>query len=372
MPEQAARPHALDGNIPAGEPAIVIGAERRFDVVHADVLHLYANLVAELGGDHDLLLAEARIAPGMASGPDRVVAYGAFVTLLQRTAAALHTPDFGLRLAQRQRGGRVIGPVGVVMKNSKTLGQALGYCAKHCHAYSLATRVRFYPDRPNHLLYVGLDIHLDSAPDLRQVVEHALGLATLNVLDITQGKARVRRVHFRHAPQLPLAHYRAWFGCEVLFGQETDGFVLTEPDLLCEIANPDGQVYEMAVSFIEHRFPPAAPPMHARVRGLILRYLGTDACTSERVASEIAMHPRTLQRRLRTEGSSFESIKDSVRREVALRYLRQPDVALTRVAEKLGYAETSVLSRSCYRWFHASPLQVRRNLGKGARSVGRG
>jgi AraC-like DNA-binding protein len=77
----------------------------------------------------------------------------------------------------------------------------------------------------------------------------------------------------------------------------------------------------------------------------------------------LGMHARTLQRRLREEGESFESIKDSVRRDLALRYLRQPAMPLIRVAEMLGYSATSMLSRSCYRWFSASPRQLR---GKGA------
>ena len=66
------------------------------------------------------------------------------------------------------------------------------------------------------------------------------------------------------------------------------------------------------------------------------------------MASALGLHPRTLQRRLRDEGESFEGIKDSVRRDVALRYLQQPDVSLVRVTEILGYSETSVLSRSCH------------------------
>ena len=67
-------------------------------------------------------------------------------------------------------------------------------------------------------------------------------------------------------------------------------------------------------------------------------------------------------RRLREEGESFEAIKDSVRRDVALRYLQQPDVSLVRVTEILGYSETSVLSRSCLRWFCASPRELRNGL----------
>jgi AraC-like DNA-binding protein len=51
-----------------------------------------------------------------------------------------------------------------------------------------------------------------------------------------------------------------------------------------------------------------------------------------------------------------------VRREIALRYLKDPSIPLIRVARMLGYSETSALSRSCYRWFSASPRQVRDNL----------
>ena len=76
----------------------------------------------------------------------------------------------------------------------------------------------------------------------------------------------------------------------------------------------------------------------------------------------LGIHPRALQRRLRAEGESFEAIKDGVRREIALRYLKDASIPLIRVAKMLGYSETSALSRSCYRWFSASPRQVRGSL----------
>ena len=76
------------------------------------------------------------------------------------------------------------------------------------------------------------------------------------------------------------------------------------------------------------------------------------------------MHPRTLQRRLREEGTSFEDIKDDVRRDAAARYLSQSDIPLTRVAALLGYSESSVLARSCKRWFDNSPRKVREMAGE--------
>jgi AraC-like DNA-binding protein len=279
--------------------------------------------------------------------------------LLELTAAKLQRPDFGMRLATLQGGGRVFGPMGVVMKNSNTFGEAIDYTAKHIHAYSLAARMNFERDRANQKLFVGFEILLDRVPNNRQAMEQTMLLGVLNAIEITGGQVRVREVLFRHQPLSSLRAYRDYFGCEVRFDQKVDAIVFKEQDLLCPIVDPDVQLYEMATSFIDTKFTRVTPPMHALVRGLILQHLGGEDCTNERIAAELGLHPRTLHRRLKAEGKSFEGTKDEVRRDVALRYLHQSDMPLTSIAERLGYAETSVLSRSCFRWFGASPRQLR-------------
>jgi AraC-like DNA-binding protein len=102
--------------------------------------------------------------------------------------------------------------------------------------------------------------------------------------------------------------------------------------------------------------------LSAQVRLGIARLLTEGTCTHPCVAAALGLHPRTLQRRLRKEGASFESIKDDVRRDVALRYLQQPSIPLMRVAHILGFSESSVLSRNCHRWFAASPRELRKRL----------
>lgn len=329
------------------------------NIVEAKTLHRFPELVRELGGNPGALLRRARINPKVLSNPGSVIEYRSLLRVMRYASEALACPDFGLRLAVRQGGNKSIGPIGVVMKNSKTLGQALGYCAKHIHAYSLATRVRFEPDRANQLLLVKLQILLEDMPDKRQAVEHALMLASLNIVELAGPEARVKRILFSHAPLSSLMAYRSYFHCEVLFGQTSDALVLTENDLLRPIADPDECVYEMATSFIEARYPQMETPILARVRHLILKNLSSKNCTSEGIAASLCLHPRTLQRRLRAERTSFEDIRDQIRREVAMRYLYRSDIPLKHVAEKLGYAEASVLTRSCSRWFSATPRELR-------------
>ncbi len=335
-------------------------ADLKHELVHAETLLLFPELVGELGGDPAMLLREARIDPATLEKRGAAIEYRSFVCVLELAAKHLACPDFGLRLAALQGVRKGIGPVGVVMKNSETLGQALGYCAKHIHAYSLATRVRFKPDRDRHILFLGLEILLEGAPQQSQAIEHGLLLANRNVIDITDGKARVRSVSFRHEPLSDASAYLDAFGCEVRFAQDRDGIVFTEQDLLCPIAQRDEEIYEMATSYIDARYPQATPQLHARAHAWISEHLSSESCTCESLSAELCMHPRTLQRRLRAVGKSFQSIKDDVRRETAMQFLKRTEMPLGRIAEKLGYADASVFSRCCYRWFGASPGQLRR------------
>jgi AraC-like DNA-binding protein len=73
------------------------------------------------------------------------------------------------------------------------------------------------------------------------------------------------------------------------------------------------------------------------------------------------MHPRTLQRRLAAEGTTFEAIVDSARRSAALRLLTQTDVPMSQVALMVELAGPPSLTRACRRWFGRTPTQVRRD-----------
>ena len=330
-------------------------------MVHAGILHLFPELVQEHGGDPEHLLRRARIDPAAIGNRGALIEYRSFVRVLRNAAAELSCPDFGLRLAARQDCDKALGPMGVAVSNSQTVGQAIEYCSKHHHAYSLAARTRLEPYRANHQL-LRVDILLDGVPDTHQTMEHALMLASQHIAKQTAGAARVREVLFSHEPQSAPQISRSLFGCDVKFGQTVNGIVLADVDLRQPIVQPDARIFEMAAAFIEARFPDMRPPLRASVHGLVFQYLGGEGCTIERVAEQLCLHPRTLQRRLRAEGTSFDDIKDEIRRDLALRHIKEGELSLTCVADKLGYAETSVLTRSCYRWFGATPGELRRKL----------
>lgn len=344
------------------EPAAGVAAapsDANTAVVRADALRRFPELVAQLGGDADLLLSKMRIDRQVLGNPHAMIPYRTLVHLLERASADLACPDFGMRLAAMQGQDKILGPLGIAMHNAPTVGEAFRYCAEHSQVFSTATRMSLERSRSGRSAFMRLEILLARLPYQRQAVEQALLLTHDDIRDLSRGQVRAREVWFIHEAIAPRSAYRQHFGSPVRFGCSVNGLLFDGDDLEVPIADRDRQIYKLATSFVEHHFPSSDPPLSARVRTIVEALLPEGECTLAGVASKLGMHSRTLQRRLRTDGESFEEIKDGVRRDVALRYIKQSSVPLMRVAQMLGYSDTSVLSRSCYRWFSASPRQLR-------------
>lgn len=329
-----------------------------FDVVHAKMLRFFPDLVRSLGGDPMTLAAKIGLQPKDPEMSAAEVTYRQVLELLEIAAAELNCADFGMRLATLQS-GLMYGPLGKVMMNSQTYGEALDYVIAHSAAHSLAARIwlRRWPEHG--AVFVGHDILLDNAPLRSQALELLLLVGHLSTNEITGGATRARKIFFRHQPVSSPRTYRRYFGCEVLFGQQVDGVVYSEKDLAAPIVTRDDRVYEAATSFIDATFSRRITPARAQARSVIMQFLGTTLCRAERVASELDLHPQALLRRLKAEGTSFQKIKDEVRRDLMIYYLQATDLDFGRISRRLGFAEQSVMTRACNKWFSASPTKLR-------------
>jgi AraC-like DNA-binding protein len=335
------------------------GEAAAFDVVHARILRFFPDLVDELKGNLEYLLRKVGIVPEQFARSGHTATYRQVANLLELAALELECPDVGMRLAKLQNGRDMFGPLGHVMQSSRTFGEALEYVSTHNYAHSLAARVWLKRLPPGQSVFVGHDILLDGIPVKSQALEQILLVGHLSAIAMTGGHARVRRVHFRHQAVSPLKTYLRYFGCEARFGQSEDGVVYFGDDLARPIIDPDSQAFDKMVAYIDKKFTRRRPPLHAQVRGVIMRLLGTADCSNEVVAAELNLHLRTLHRRLRAEGTKFQQIKDEVRRDIMLYYLQQTDLEFSQISQRLGFAEQSVMSRRCNHWFCASPTQVR-------------
>jgi AraC-like DNA-binding protein len=154
-------------------------------------------------------------------------------------------------------------------------------------------------------------------------------------------------VNFIHAPPPDRAVHRRVFGPHVEFDSEFNGIVLAAADL--DRANPtaDPALAQYARQFIETLPNAERTSVTHEVRRAVYLLLPLGAASITRVAEDLGQNVRTLQRRLEAEGSEFSDLVNSVRRELALRYLQSKRDTLTHIAESLGYGQLSSFTR----WF---------------------
>jgi AraC-like DNA-binding protein len=328
------------------------------DIVHARVLRFFPELAAQLGGDGAALLRAAGIDPSASAADEFTATYRQMIDVLEHAAAVLNCPDFGMRLAALQ-GGSIYGPLGLVMKTSRHFGEALDYVVKHNFAHSPAARIWLRRFAAGEMVFSGHDILVERAGTKSQLMEQLMLVGHLMAMEMTGGAVRARKVHFRHEPVSSRATYRRYFSCEVSFGQSEDGVFFSEQDLACPIIGADPDARTIAALFIDTEFARHRPALHAQVRGMVFQYLGTDDCTNDKIAAELNLHPRTLHRHLAGERTSFQKIKDEVRRDFMLYYIQKTNLDFCAISEKLGFAEQSVMSRYCARWFAAPPSALR-------------
>lgn len=86
------------------------------------------------------------------------------------------------------------------------------------------------------------------------------------------------------------------------------------------------------------------------VRTEILRRMDSGALSLDAVAASLNVTPRTLQRRLSDEGSSYNALIDQVRCQIALDYCESSTISATEIAFKLGFADSSSFGRRFRQW----------------------
>jgi len=330
-------------------------------LIRATALWGYAELVRELGGDPHALMSRFHITPGVEHEDDAFVPLAELLRLLEAGAAELDCPDFGLRLS-RWQGLDILGPIAVIARNTSTMGDGWDAIARYLYVHSPGLKLTLAPS--------------DDSPDLRfryEITELTL-TQTVQAYEVSMGdavgifsmlggpEARPAAVSFMHAQLAPDESYEATLGCPVLFEQDWCGFDLPADLAGRRIDSADPETRRIATMYLEANYPPLSAPLSERVVELIRKLLPTGQCSAEVIAEQLAMHPRTLQRRLAEEDLRCQDLIEGERRDQAAKYLAEPRLYLSQIAGLLGYAEQSTLNRSCRRWFGKTPRQYRAEL----------
>ncbi|TQM09083.1 AraC family transcriptional regulator [Pseudonocardia kunmingensis] len=329
-------------------------------VVRAAALRGLPQLVHGLGGDADGLFARARVPVDALDNDDALVPSRHAGRLLETAARDLDCPDLGLRLAAQQDIG-VLGPLAIAVENSPTLGDALDCATRFLFAHSPGSRVAQVRDPQRTPGVVGL-LYENAGPDPMppQAVDHALGLFHRAIVLLRGGSYGLRSAHLPHPPLAPVAAYTDHFGADVRFAQP--GALLRVPTQLLATALPGANpvLREITLDYLADRFTRPEETTSDQVRLLLTRSLGSAPVHLGAIARLLTVHPRTLQRRLAAESTTFDALLDDVRRDTAHRLITETDLPFSQVTAMVGLTGQSALTRAVRRWSGHTPRDLRR------------
>mgnify|MGYP002652568848 CR=1 FL=1 len=329
-------------------------------MIRAASLRGFVPLIEQLGGDADALLGRFGIARSDLDADEGLISITANDLVLDAAAAQLHCPDLGLRLAQTQD-VTILGPLAVVLEASSTTAEALAFASKYMFVHSPALHIGVEDDFRGRRGVVALTYRKEllESPYSPQAIELGLGLFFQVAVMLIGSRDGLLSVEIPHAPLSPVRRYTDFFGTDVAFGSPTAALRVHRRLLDEHFSRANETIRKLAVQYLASHYPDPAARVSTHVRRALSQSVGSAPPSIAGIARLLSVHPRTLQRRLAAEGTSFEMVLDDVRRAAAHRYVTTTDLPLSQVTTLVGFSEQSTLSHAVRRWFGVSPRQLR-------------
>lgn len=312
-----------------------------------------------LGIDTDAMLEGIAITRAELDDPDARISNDDVGKLWARAYQQSGDPDLALHAAEALPLG-AYRTIDFLVWNAPTFGAGLTQVSKYFPIINSLVRLPI-KDLGSEF---ELGVVCPSKPEVltQPYVEYTLAAAFLRTREVTGGDLALRRIEFAFPAPADISEHERIFGCPVRFGAPANRILVTRQmwNRVNERAQPD--LFAVLSSHAESvlaQVPTEAPEL-IEVRRTISDQLRGGDPSLEVVARQLAMTPRTLQRRLKVHGVRYSELLDSMREGAAKGYLGDRQISITEAAYLLGFSEQSAFSRAFKRWTGMSPIDYRR------------
>lgn len=332
------------------------------EIIRASAWGGFQETVEAFGGDPEEILAAAHVDPANLADPERYLPLKSYIASQEIAAKRLNRPDFGLRFGQHQKMS-MLGALSIAVVNAPTAREGIEMCARYLHVHNPAFGLSLSPVPNTTREFIGIQLNLRKPETgCEQNEERIVSSFHRSMAELGGSEYRALEIRFTHARISPLSVYRDVFGVTPQFNQAIAGIGISRAILDAWRPGSSAQLRQVAEAYLRTLGPPRGDSFSLRVSAVTRSLLESGECSSAQAAQALGIHERTLQRRLKDEGATFESIKDDIKKDRAEALLAQPGVTLSQIAAMLHYADSSAFSRSARRWFGESPRSHRARL----------
>jgi AraC-like DNA-binding protein len=326
-------------------------------LVRAAVLTKYLEVTQDLGFNPCDVLTVTGLTKAQLRVPENRIAIDTAVRLLEESAVASGCQTFGLRMAQLRQLSD-FGVVSLLLSQQRTLRDALQVMEHYRHLMNDSLGI--FVEEAGRMVIIRAEMVTESLLPSRQASELVIGVLSGLCSTLLGTQWRPYSVNFMHQPPDNLQLHRRLFGCTLEFGSEFNGIVCPAASLDMVNANADPAMASHARQYVDSLQGNDCTSLLFEVRKAIYLLLPMGRASLEQIALSQGMNVRTLQRRLQDDGCVFNDLINEVRRDLALRYLENPNHSLSRIADLFGFSMASSFTRWFVNQFGMPPAAWRR------------
>jgi AraC-like DNA-binding protein len=321
------------------------------------LLRFISEGLGALGADWRAIFRRCGIDPTALSDSEARFARSSYDQLWP--AAAKWTGDAGIGLhVGEQIQPRAVNILGYLLMSSATVGEGMERTI-HYHRVIAGENWIELDKRPGSM---SIRLISESLPaEARALHTEYIALLLLKLLSWASGDdVQATEVQFMHPGLVDEAEYRRILKCAVRFQCPENTILLSETVVHRPSLNANPEISQIHREFADHQLAEFGEESvtHA-VAKHIASLMEVGPCDLPTLAKRQHMSPRTLQRRLADEGTTFQKILESVRRNLCLRHLEWAHIPLSEIAYLAGFADASSFNRAVRRWTGQTPLRYR-------------
>lgn len=345
-----------------------------FPTIRASILGPLMAKLDQRGDVADALLAKHGLLRAHLADPYAEVPLKHYVAVMEQAANVLGDKWLGLHIGQNVRSGD-LGPLGLFFDAAPSVRSALDRMSRFLYALQSHTLVSLSETKDMTIW----TYQIEDPTIWPRVQDSELTLAGVcqQVRSFLGRNWSPLEVHFEHDRPSDSSALQRHFRAPILFSQPTNRLVFSTAEVDRRVRNEDQNLSVVLERHIADLLPvqETGAEILPRVRRLIGLHIGQGGVTINRLARELGISPRTLQRELAKYSTSIRLLLREHRQAVAEARFAEDHCHFADLAQTLGYADATAFWRAFKSWTGESPRTARNSKSPrppGALTVGSG
>ena len=315
--------------------------------------------IESCGHDPAPLYRKAGINPALLKRSDARINISHVDKLWQLADELLDDPCFGIKITENWHPSYV-GALGYAWCASSTLRTALNRVVRYIHVVTEDLNI-ILAETPSGLkVIVDLEKSIFTLPQHHDVVVSVL----MHMCRFNYGEELL-------AAEICLAHEKPpcekvisdYFRTPVIYDAAVSSFTLTKKDVDLKLSSSNKELALLHDEFLmKYLIDIKKGDIVQQIQSVIIDNLPSGKVSDNLIAKELNLSERSLQRKLKQQGTTFRTVLDNVREMAAIQYIKNPVNTMSDIAFLLGFSEQSAFSRAFKKWTGTSPIKYRNSL----------